>query len=241
MYTTGKPRMTRKASKLGIEKRSRTWGSRRLAQAPRAGRKTACPRAGSTLAAPSRAPDSVPERGGFTVDPFPTPRASISEVTGLLQQGVPLVTGLLCRPSHVLPQDGSLDGLPDDVPRLVGRGDIRDVQRETRADAIQRGLGPVGMLVLALVLRGLPRGHAGRRVPPEMEGQQDLLAGEVLDEEPGRFLLLGERRDEEPVDGQHHLPLPRRSQGDLGVPHLPCRSEEHTSELQSPTNLVCRL
>src|SRR5256885_6564881 len=33
-----------------------------------------------------------------------------------------------------------------------------------------------------------------------------------------------------------HLHFPRRN-----FSHAPCRSEEHTSELQSPCNLVCRL
>src|SRR5262249_56995223 len=36
--------------------------------------------------------------------------------------------------------------------------------------------------------------------------------------------------------GQRHLRLPGR-----GRPGRACRSEEHTSELQSLTNLVCRL
>src|SRR4051794_41650085 len=35
------------------------------------------------------------------------------------------------------------------------------------------------------------------------------------------------------------LSLPRQAQG-IGLPHRP-RSEEHTSELQSPVHLVCRL
>src|SRR5574341_121633 len=34
--------------------------------------------------------------------------------------------------------------------------------------------------------------------------------------------------------------IPRRARGS-GSPWTPSRSEEHTSELQSPTNLVCRL
>src|SRR5256885_7628056 len=34
-------------------------------------------------------------------------------------------------------------------------------------------------------------------------------------------------------------PLHQRALGDVGVVHV--RSEEHTSELQSPCNLVCRL
>src|ERR1022692_3432417 len=41
-------------------------------------------------------------------------------------------------------------------------------------------------------------------------------------------------RSEAQVQGPHPAPLP------AGPDHLP-RSEEHTSELQSPCNLVCRL
>src|SRR2546426_7710650 len=40
-----------------------------------------------------------------------------------------------------------------------------------------------------------------------------------------------------PVGGRTRFP--RRSRG--GSSGTPCRSEEHTSELQSPCNLVCRL
>src|SRR2546427_6081022 len=41
------------------------------------------------------------------------------------------------------------------------------------------------------------------------------------------------------LDGVHAAqPVPRGAGGEGGVPH---RSEEHTSELQSQSNLVCRL
>src|SRR5256885_11421337 len=42
---------------------------------------------------------------------------------------------------------------------------------------------------------------------------------------------------------EHEARLGREGAGDLDAPPLPARerSEEHTSELQSPCNLVCRL
>src|SRR5688572_32586559 len=68
--------------------------------------------------------------------------------------------------------------------------------------------------------------------PEEGEGVADLepvLVGDVLPDDAGRALLL------------EGVPLRGREQVDrrlgVGVP----RSEEHTSELQSQSNLVCRL
>src|SRR2546427_8048836 len=42
-------------------------------------------------------------------------------------------------------------------------------------------------------------------------------------------------------DGLRNRRPPRGVRAGLRVPHAPCRSEEHTSELQSQSNLVCRL
>src|SRR5256885_10274722 len=42
-----------------------------------------------------------------------------------------------------------------------------------------------------------------------------------------------------PHEFDPHVPPP--APGAAGRRPLPCRSEEHTSELQSPCNLVCRL
>src|SRR5256885_12530997 len=44
----------------------------------------------------------------------------------------------------------------------------------------------------------------------------------------------------EPLEKQSRIPLYQRARG-FGFPGLRVRSEEHTSELQSPCNLVCRL
>src|SRR6267154_6732784 len=41
-----------------------------------------------------------------------------------------------------------------------------------------------------------------------------------------------------PISGQN---CPCRHRGHAGRPRFPRRSEEHTSELQSPVHLVCRL
>src|SRR5688500_19413767 len=43
-----------------------------------------------------------------------------------------------------------------------------------------------------------------------------------------------------PLDEREEV-LRDRGEEDLGLRHLDLRSEEHTSELQSPCNLVCRL
>src|SRR5258708_24170851 len=37
------------------------------------------------------------------------------------------------------------------------------------------------------------------------------------------------------------LPALNKKMNDAGIPHIVIRSEEHTSELQSPDHLVCRL
>src|SRR5207244_13043255 len=58
-----------------------------------------------------------------------------------------------------------------------------------------------------------------------------------------------DRRLEEGIGGlrvdarrrQHVADKDRRQRGDQAEPELPQRSEEHTSELQSPDHLVCRL
>src|SRR2546430_8135397 len=43
------------------------------------------------------------------------------------------------------------------------------------------------------------------------------------------------------VRGRTHQSLPRQCSTAVCWPFLPARSEEHTSELQSQSNLVCRL
>src|SRR5436190_18567081 len=51
------------------------------------------------------------------------------------------------------------------------------------------------------------------------------------------------RGSRSPALASAHLPAPGRHQHRLGraVPRPPARSEEHTSELQSHSDLVCRL
>src|SRR5256885_11335215 len=58
--------------------------------------------------------------------------------------------------------------------------------------------------------------------------------------EPG---LLSERVAQRHADRIHQRVVELTVTGRLVHTHrcLPCRSEEHTSELQSPCNLVCRL
>src|SRR3989454_12130941 len=84
------------------------------------------------------------------------------------------------------------------------------------------------------------RGNAGRRceelAPVHLEPQ--LGAGSITFLRPRR--PRGKHRDEEtPTPGSSaHPPAGRAELPGVGVSS---RSEEHTSELQSPCNLVCRL
>src|SRR5215467_8543672 len=73
----------------------------------------------------------------------------------------------------------------------------------------------------------------------------DLRAGETRDE-PGSSRLSGTcglPADVEPGWGDHHAGWADCVRSGLAAPRGPsiARSEEHTSELQSPCNLVCRL
>src|SRR5256885_3491724 len=43
------------------------------------------------------------------------------------------------------------------------------------------------------------------------------------------------------IEGRRRFVIPRRRRAGTAGHHRPWRSEEHTSELQSPCNLVCRL
>src|SRR2546422_4920150 len=97
-------------------------------------------------------------------------------------------------------------------------------------------------------------GQDGERLAQAVEERERRRVGEVARrvrlehvpevEEHARALRLvtgGERlgaRAHDPEPGGEHQPLLRS--GDREV-HLPVRSEEHTSELQSRLHLVCRL
>src|SRR5205807_9829538 len=77
--------------------------------------------------------------------------------------------------------------------------------------------------------RTLPGGPFSSRLPPLHQGYRESLGPAGLD-----------------AGVDFHGKRPLRMRRDLprcgGCPYLtPARSEEHTSELQSPCNLVCRL
>src|SRR2546427_9491761 len=76
------------------------------------------------------------------------------------------------------------------------------------------------------------------RMPTAFRLSDDEKTVEQLD---GLVFLERTVRDHGVVSSPRHAPEPlqRRSCPSLGV--QPCRSEEHTSELQSQSNLVCRL
>src|SRR5256885_5702797 len=58
----------------------------------------------------------------------------------------------------------------------------------------------------------------------------------------GELSRAGRRIGDLPPDGKHHGPTDEGKQREEGEdPLSQRRSEEHTSELQSPCNLVCRL
>src|SRR5256885_9786509 len=88
--------------------------------------------------------------------------------------------------------------------------------------ALAAGLGPVAALGGSVTADDLVSNLNAAQVAPTVpanEGRQPLRLG----------LILGIGRDPHDAIAKVH---------DLG---FPTRSEEHTSELQSPCNLVCRL
>src|SRR6267154_2293269 len=71
------------------------------------------------------------------------------------------------------------------------------------------------------------------------ESGDNLFPGEpFLARRPGRGRLHGRNRGRKTECGRHHCGGHR---GRCGFCSNPARSEEHTSELQSPVHLVCRL
>src|SRR3989454_8348177 len=127
----------------------------------------------------------------------------------------------------------------------MGAGDLQDwgEQRVIAVADARRVLPPApqrpgeGGSVLLEVLGGQPpHGAVDHRIgEPCLEGSRDRVPHRLLEilEEPSVGDLTGE--GETPDAG-----VVVAEADDLG-PVEPRRSEEHTSELQSPCNLVCRL
>src|SRR2546426_3363436 len=66
---------------------------------------------------------------------------------------------------------------------------------------------------------------------------QQLPIDAVPDITPNQVLVLGKAPGLSPLEVEQFLTFPV----EFSMSGLPGRSEEHTSELQSPCNLVCRL
>src|SRR5690606_41947199 len=67
---------------------------------------------------------------------------------------------------------------------------------------------------------------------------QEVQLGLLRD---GRYVVVPITPRENPPEGQGSLGVQIGAQSRLATLSLPSRSEEHTSELQSRENLVCRL
>src|SRR2546421_2250560 len=85
--------------------------------------------------------------------------------------------------------------------------------------------------------------HVNVTVPPELEAATKHFYGEVVGlkqvlkpataRQTGAWYQIGEN--------QLHLSVEDEERGPLSSRHVCFRSEEHTSELQSRSDLVCRL
>src|SRR5438876_3795193 len=70
--------------------------------------------------------------------------------------------------------------------------------------------------------------------PLEDEEELGGESQEIVETEEEELAIVGEEPEEE-------VPAPRPAPAARPAPKKPARSEEHTSELQSPVHLVCRL
>src|SRR2546430_1435293 len=110
-----------------------------------------------------------------------------------------------------------------------------------RAHAMVDG-SPLPMALVSRAGRGLQLNQAGGRavgLPSETQGPATHLAAPGLSpSEISLHLVLTRAREGAPWHGRV---LVTRPSGDRRLCDCTVRSEEHTSELQSPSNLVCRL
>src|SRR5256885_8462671 len=88
--------------------------------------------------------------------------------------------------------------------------------------------------------------HLARDIIEDVDGRDDLGAVGVLRRDASGGGETAARRRELAGETRDHLGLDPHRRGDpfggIGIERGPhARSEEHTSELQSPCNLVCRL
>src|SRR5256885_3979395 len=78
-----------------------------------------------------------------------------------------------------------------------------------------------------------------------IKGETDVAAPGMLDHDPRELRVDANHRGIEPVAGlrdrRRRKARPAAEEHAVVAAQPPVRSEEHTSELQSPCNLVCRL
>src|SRR2546426_1137071 len=191
-----------------------------------------------------------------------TTRAPSVTPTGLLHDDLPVHPGMRRADVVVVPRLREGDGLRLAVRKHTGIpvallprrrpvrqvADVREVQRAARLDP-DAGRHEA---VLHVVAAHLDRVDAGRDRPdgpgdgrrwrrrpqrPELslqrEGPDRVTVGAALQ-------LIAARGDHDELLAVHLVDDRRRIGAEAGL-EAPERSEEHTSELQSPCNLVCRL
>src|SRR2546426_7811362 len=103
-----------------------------------------------------------------------------------------------------------------------------------RDDENPKRLIVVGDRVLISPEEGEERTNVGLYLPPTALESRQVQGGRIIATGPGTPMTEPASMDDEPwkIHGPDVKYLPMQAQ---------VRSEEHTSELQSPCNLVCRL
>src|SRR2546426_5612459 len=114
--------------------------------------------------------------------------------------------------------------------------------------AVDRAVAVVVVVAVGVLERQLRRMVRAELQPSGLEVEQESLGIEHLHDDPNRVAGLERRAvgSEEQGVARHLEPEELISRGArrralVGHPYFPVRSEEHTSEPQSPCNLVCRL
>src|ERR671918_2961512 len=95
--------------------------------------------------------------------------------------------------------------------------------------------GPLAREPLAEKLRGIVRDVEERRI------WYFTIVPDDSDEPAGTVCVWSHDEDDEPINEIGWMVLPAFRGRGLASGAVRVRSEEHTSELQSPCNLVCRL
>src|SRR3989454_5963828 len=98
-------------------------------------------------------------------------------------------------------------------------------------------------MLLGEALKPVAHGPGRRHLRQATEPRDERVAGEILQVLQASGPRVEEREDQQPKARAAVIPTQRctRSPQPRGERESLHRSEEHTSELQSPCNLVCRL